>query len=654
MFNPKRVLNAIAPSPKQSADGRDQWPSRTSYVLASMGGAIGFGNLLRFPSQVFNNNGIQWFIPYVMAIFLLAIPILILEIATGQAYRAGSVTAYNSVDKRFKGIGLGCICVGYMVVVYYVPMLGYVMVYFRHSFTNNFAWTGRIEEFWTRDVTATVDPIPGRFDGNGGVARYVSYPGTGLDGELVGWNAFSWFIVWMCICKGVGVTGRVVYISIGLPIVIMIVLLGRGVSLPNAIDGIRLYWGEFNGSQLAGGALWQAATGQVFYSTGKNADAMQDSFIICLCNAAFEFVAAFAVFGVVGYLGLQPGEEELGTFSLGFLTFPVAIEQMPGAPVWAVLFFLTLMLLGISSSFAMLDALVTLLCDSSLGRKVSHFKIATSVVVFSFLLSLMYDTGFGYALLTAIDSQVNNVVLLFTVWSECVAMTSLYRTKDVIGQVGLPAFLTYNAGYAGGMILGPAVAHAVISAAGAGVGFGIYVLGVSLTLALAKDPDSIPPKFWKNNKPLRTLWWVAFYQGEQLRCDLNVTVGTGRNWKIPFFWAPILRYVAAPILAIVYSFAYPSFYAVRDDPLQIMAFIVAHMVVLMILVTYVMPKSLDILIPVDRRGEGNRTYAPQVLLGKEDSRISEGLEYSGHSGSEEAGTPKEKALGDSVPHVQQL
>ncbi|KAI7566943.1 hypothetical protein KC317_g5321, partial [Hortaea werneckii] len=139
MFNFRRALNAVAPSPKQSEDGRDQWPSRTSYVLASMGGAIGFGNLLRFPSQVFNNNGIQWFIPYVMAIFLLAIPILILEIATGQAYRAGSVAAYNSVDKRFKGIGLGCICVGYMVVVYYVPMLGYVMVYFRHSFTDNFA-----------------------------------------------------------------------------------------------------------------------------------------------------------------------------------------------------------------------------------------------------------------------------------------------------------------------------------------------------------------------------------------------------------------------------------------------------------------------------------------------------------------------------------
>lgn len=42
---------------KKGDDGRDLWQSRISYLLASMGGAIGFGNLLRFPSQVFNNNG---------------------------------------------------------------------------------------------------------------------------------------------------------------------------------------------------------------------------------------------------------------------------------------------------------------------------------------------------------------------------------------------------------------------------------------------------------------------------------------------------------------------------------------------------------------------------------------------------------------------
>lgn len=74
-------------STKKTDDGRDQWGSRTSYVLASMGGAVGFGNLLRYPSQIFNNNGLQWFIPYLMAITLLAIPVLVLEVAIGQAYR---------------------------------------------------------------------------------------------------------------------------------------------------------------------------------------------------------------------------------------------------------------------------------------------------------------------------------------------------------------------------------------------------------------------------------------------------------------------------------------------------------------------------------------------------------------------------------------
>ena len=97
MKNPlKAIRNHFAhDANKKSDDGRDQWQSRTSYVLASMSGAIGFGNLLRFPSQVFNNNGLQWFIPYFLALGLVAIPTLILEVALGSSLRGGPVLAYN-------------------------------------------------------------------------------------------------------------------------------------------------------------------------------------------------------------------------------------------------------------------------------------------------------------------------------------------------------------------------------------------------------------------------------------------------------------------------------------------------------------------------------------------------------------------------------
>ena len=84
-------------SDNKDEDGRDQWQSRTSYVLASMGGTVGFGNLLRFPSQVFNNNGFQWFIPYFLSLGLVAIPTLILEVAFGATYHGGPVISYNVI-----------------------------------------------------------------------------------------------------------------------------------------------------------------------------------------------------------------------------------------------------------------------------------------------------------------------------------------------------------------------------------------------------------------------------------------------------------------------------------------------------------------------------------------------------------------------------
>lgn len=75
----KKVGNYLAPSANKDADGRDEWGSRTSFILASLGGAVGLGNLLRYPGQVFNNNGVQWFIPYLIALIFLGIPILMLE-----------------------------------------------------------------------------------------------------------------------------------------------------------------------------------------------------------------------------------------------------------------------------------------------------------------------------------------------------------------------------------------------------------------------------------------------------------------------------------------------------------------------------------------------------------------------------------------------
>jgi len=96
-----------------------------------------------------------------------------------------------------------------------------------------------------------------------------------------------------------------------------------------------------------------------------------------------------------------------------------------------------------------------------------------------------------------------------------------------------------------------------------------------------------------------------------LRNDLNLIVGTGKNWKIPMLWAPTLRYLGAPILAIVYGFSYPGFYAVRNDPMHIFGFAVGHLALVIIALGLIVPSWFDIFVPVSRR-EGERYHMRPV------------------------------------------
>lgn len=313
----------------------------------------------------------------------------------------------------------------------------------------------------------------------------------------------------------------------GLPIITIIILVGRGASLPNAGRGIRLAFATFRGDTIADGQEWQDACGQIFFSIGldmghfmayasynnQNQNAVQDALIIACCNFLIEISCGIAMFGIVGFLGMDPSEgPALGSFAIAFLTFPEAVAQMPGAQFWSFLLFTTLMVLGFSSAFALTDTTITMICDSNIGKNWRRPYVSTTVIVCPFLLSILFATEFGYYFLDAADRWLNNFSLVWTVACECIGATMIYRYRDVVGLIGWSAYLAWTISYLLALVLGVALGHAVHPGAGAGVGFGVFFISLAIAVTLAWTPNSHPPAFWKKNVLLEKLCYLMFYQ----------------------------------------------------------------------------------------------------------------------------------------------
>lgn len=107
--------------------------------------------------------------------------------------------------------------------------------------------------------------------------------------------------------------------------------------------------------------------------------------------------------------------------------------------------------------------------------------------------------------------------------------------------------------------------------------------------------------------------------------DLNAVVGGGNNWRLPFFWAPLLRWVSAPVLISILTLSYKSLGDIgrNKDPLHCFSFAVAHVGIVLVVVGFVFPEALDFLIPRRESGADQKQYAmaPGLTLPVEEDAV---------------------------------
>uniref|UniRef100_A0A8C9WYL7 Transporter n=1 Tax=Sander lucioperca TaxID=283035 RepID=A0A8C9WYL7_SANLU len=455
-------LNAI--SEKKTVDAETQrptWSGRLEFILASVGYAVGLGNIWRFPYLCYSSGGGAFMIPYLTMVLLCGMPLLFMEFSIGQYTRLGPVHALAKICPLLKGVGLATVVISFVFSTYYNVLISWALFYFFNSFGATLPWNS-CNNTWN-----AVGNCSSGFPGNTTHLQSASQQFFdhrllqktsgiedvgGVRWELFGYLIISWVIVYLCIFKGVKSTGKVVYFTAIFPYFILFALLINNVQLPGAKNGILYFvtpvWGK-----LFEVKVWVNAAAQVFNSIGIafgsmismasynkfNNNILRDALIVSFTNSFTSILAGFVIFSAIGYMAhihnLPVDNIATDGPGLVFVVYPEVLSTMPVFQLWAPLFFFMLLCLGLDSQFATVEVAITFIKDE-FGPQVLHFLkreelLTLAVCIIGFVLGIPHVTKGGIYVFQLMDHYTAVVSLVFLAFFEVVAVCWIFGVPRI-------------------------------------------------------------------------------------------------------------------------------------------------------------------------------------------------------------------------------
>jgi neurotransmitter:Na+ symporter, NSS family len=368
---------------------RDSWGSRLGIIMAVAGSAIGLGNFLRFPAKAAANGGGAFMIPYLVAFFLLGIPLMWIEWTLGR-YGGGfghgtapgifhSVWRKNRFIKYFGVIGI------------FGPLVIFIYYSFIESWTlgySFFALTGKYSNI------ADQAGMKSFLSGYQGLESNIFFNGLG--------PAYLFFVITFALNTIViyhGIKGGIEKLCRwAMPLLFLcgIILLARVATL-GVPDPAKPDWNIYNGfgflwnpdfSRLKEAKVWLEAAGQIFFTLSvgigviltyasylsKADDVVLSGLTAASTNEIAEVIlggsivipAAFVFFGPADMKSIV----DSGLFNLGFVTMPLVLNHLPMSQFFGFIWFFLLFLAGITSSISLAQPAIAFLEDEfDIGRK---------------------------------------------------------------------------------------------------------------------------------------------------------------------------------------------------------------------------------------------------------------------------------------------
>ncbi|CAJ1068278.1 sodium- and chloride-dependent GABA transporter ine [Xyrichtys novacula] len=453
-----KAMTETTPEPEAQ---RPTWSGRLEFILASVGYAVGLGNVWRFPYLCYSSGGGAFMVPYLIMVVLCGFPLLFMEFSIGQYTRIGPVHAFARICPLLKGVGLATVVISFVYSTYYNVLMSWALYYLFNTFGATLPWTS-CNNTWN-----VVANCSSGFPGNSTHLQSASQQFFdhrllqktngieeigGLRWELFGYLVLSWVIVYLCIFKGVKSTGKVVYFTALFPYFILFALLINNVRLPGAKTGI-LYFVTPVWSRLFEVKVWVNAAAQVFNSIGIafgsmvsmasynkfNNNIFRDALIVVCTNSFTSILAGFVIFSAIGYMAhihnLPVDNIATDGPGLVFVVYPEVLSTMPVFQLWAPLFFFMLLCLGLDSQFGTVEVAITFVKDEfgpSILRVLKREELVTlAVCVVGFILGIPHITKGGIYVFQLMDHYTAVVSLVFLAFFEVIAVCWIFGVPKI-------------------------------------------------------------------------------------------------------------------------------------------------------------------------------------------------------------------------------
>ena len=318
---------------------REGFSSGLAVFFATLGSAVGLGNIWKFPYLTGANGGGAFLLIYFICIVCVGVPVMVSEFYIGRRTRKNAVGSFKVLTGNpgtpWKGIGLMGVAAAYLIMFFYSDVAGWVYFYCFKAFTGQLAGI-------TKDA---VGPLFGQVIGAGTAGQPLS---AATLSPLV-WQIIVMTVVGTILSMGVrGGIERITKTLMPLLFLLIIICDIRALTLPGAGKGIDfLFHVDF--SKITAPVIL-SALGLAFFKLSLGMGTMitygsyftddnhmiQTAGKVAASDTLVSMLAGLAIFPTVFSFGMEPSAGP----GLLFMTIPLVFNQMPFGGILLACFFL--------------------------------------------------------------------------------------------------------------------------------------------------------------------------------------------------------------------------------------------------------------------------------------------------------------------------